>query len=77
MADSLLCNLCGRKIPPHAHYLVRIEVFADPSSVCYRCLIHLATAKPVMSTPPNQPAAGTGTVVESKGTKLGEVGSAK
>ncbi|MGA2498109.1 MAG: hypothetical protein ABSH20_10225 [Tepidisphaeraceae bacterium] len=31
MADAVLCNLCGRKIPPHAHYLVRIEVFADPS----------------------------------------------
>ena len=31
MADSLLCNICGRQIPPHAHYVVRIEVFADPS----------------------------------------------
>jgi hypothetical protein len=25
------CELCGRAIPPHAHYVVRIDVFADPS----------------------------------------------
>jgi hypothetical protein len=25
------CELCGRQIPPHAHYVVRIDVFADPS----------------------------------------------
>jgi hypothetical protein len=25
------CNLCGKPIAPHAHYIVRIEVFADPS----------------------------------------------
>ena len=30
MANSVLCDLCGRTIPPHAHYVVRIEVFADP-----------------------------------------------
>ena len=26
-----ICDLCGAAIPPHAHYVVRIEVFADPS----------------------------------------------
>ncbi len=25
------CELCGRAIPPHQHYVVRIDVFADPS----------------------------------------------
>jgi hypothetical protein len=25
------CNLCGKPIAPHAYYVVRIEVFADPS----------------------------------------------
>jgi len=25
------CELCGRGIPPHEHYVVRIDVFADPS----------------------------------------------
>src|SRR2546423_13912454 len=25
------CALCGRRIPPHEHYVVRIDVFADPS----------------------------------------------
>ena len=25
------CELCGRVIPPHQHYVVRIDVFADPS----------------------------------------------
>lgn len=31
MAKRLRCDLCNRLIPPHAHYLVKIEVFADPS----------------------------------------------
>jgi hypothetical protein len=31
MAESSSCQLCGREIPPHCHYVVRIEVFADPS----------------------------------------------
>jgi hypothetical protein len=25
------CDLCGVLIAPHAHYVVRIEVFADPT----------------------------------------------
>lgn len=25
------CDRCGRRIPPHAHYIVKIEVFADPT----------------------------------------------
>jgi len=31
MAGPVICDLCGRRIPPHAHYVVRIDVFADPS----------------------------------------------
>ena len=27
----ILCDRCGRAIPRHAHYRVRIEVVADPS----------------------------------------------
>jgi len=26
-----ICELCGRKIDAHNHYIVRIDVFADPS----------------------------------------------
>src|SRR2546423_1131991 len=26
-----LCDLCNRSLPPHGHYIVRIEVFADPA----------------------------------------------
>lgn len=26
-----ICDLCGRKLEPHNHYVVRIDVFADPS----------------------------------------------
>lgn len=26
-----LCDICGRRIPPHADYIVRVEVYADPS----------------------------------------------
>ena len=28
---AVRCELCGRPIAPHAHYIVRIDVFADPS----------------------------------------------
>jgi len=31
MGDSIVCDICGRATPPHAHYVVRIDVFADPS----------------------------------------------
>jgi hypothetical protein len=31
MAERVICELCGRVVPPHAHYLVKIEVFADPT----------------------------------------------
>jgi len=31
MGKVVHCDLCGRKIAPHAHYIVRIEVLADPS----------------------------------------------
>ena len=31
MGGESNCELCGRQIPPHAHYVVRIDVFADPS----------------------------------------------
>src|SRR4051812_30116369 len=31
MADRVTCELCGVSVPPHAHYIVRIDVFADPS----------------------------------------------
>jgi ribosomal protein L40E len=26
-----ICDRCGMTIPPHAHYVVKIEVYADPS----------------------------------------------
>jgi hypothetical protein len=25
------CDLCGKEIAPHGHYIVRVDVFADPS----------------------------------------------
>jgi hypothetical protein len=31
MAQPVLCDACGRTIPPHAGYVVRIDVFADPA----------------------------------------------
>jgi len=31
MPERVICEICGRVIPPHAHYVVKIEVFADPS----------------------------------------------
>jgi len=27
----MTCDLCGNIIAPHAHYIVRIDVFADPT----------------------------------------------
>jgi len=30
MKARVHCDLCDRMIPPHAHYIVRIDVFADP-----------------------------------------------
>jgi hypothetical protein len=29
--SSVTCDLCGRAIDPHGHYIVRIDVYADPS----------------------------------------------
>jgi hypothetical protein len=29
--DRVLCDICGVRVEPHAHYLVRIDIFADPS----------------------------------------------
>src|SRR5215207_6555357 len=26
----VMCDLCNRPVPPHGHYVVRIDVFADP-----------------------------------------------
>lgn len=31
MPQNVVCDMCGRPLPPHAHYVVRIDVFADPS----------------------------------------------
>jgi hypothetical protein len=31
MADRVRCDLCDRELAPHAQYIVRIDVFADPS----------------------------------------------
>jgi hypothetical protein len=31
MAQRFTCDLCGTVLPPHGHYIVRIDVFADPS----------------------------------------------
>jgi hypothetical protein len=31
MPHRVLCDLCNRAIPPGADYLVKIEVYADPS----------------------------------------------
>ena|SRR6059058_3410434 len=30
MAARVICDLCNRPVPPHGHYVVKIEVFADP-----------------------------------------------
>jgi hypothetical protein len=29
--ERVLCDICGVRVEPHAHYCVRIDVFADPS----------------------------------------------
>jgi hypothetical protein len=29
--DPQLCDLCGQAMRPHTHYVVRIDVFADPA----------------------------------------------
>jgi ribosomal protein L40E len=26
-----ICDRCGMTIPPHAHYIVKIEIYADPT----------------------------------------------
>ncbi len=31
MAHRVVCDLCGRAVPPGAHYVVKIDVYADPS----------------------------------------------
>jgi hypothetical protein len=31
MSQIVHCDLCGIAIPPNAHYIVRIDVFADPT----------------------------------------------
>src|SRR5215204_1045792 len=31
MSERTICDLCGHSIPPHAHYVVRMDIFADPS----------------------------------------------
>lgn len=31
MPDRVTCGLCGKLVPPHGHYIVRIDVFADPT----------------------------------------------
>jgi hypothetical protein len=30
-AQRVICEVCGTRVQPHAHYVVRIDVFADPS----------------------------------------------
>jgi hypothetical protein len=30
MSHRVLCDLCDRPVPSHGHYIVRIDVFADP-----------------------------------------------
>ncbi len=31
MPDRVICDICGDTVAPHAHYVVRIDVYADPS----------------------------------------------
>ena len=31
MVERVVCDVCGAVTPPHAHYIVRIDVYADPS----------------------------------------------
>ena len=30
-APRHICDICGTRVAPHGHYVVRIDVFADPS----------------------------------------------
>ena len=32
MADRVTCDLCDRRLPKHASYVVRIDVYADPTT---------------------------------------------
>jgi hypothetical protein len=32
MPDRVLCDLCDRGLPKHASYVVRIDVYADPTT---------------------------------------------
>jgi len=31
MTGRFICDRCGDSIPPHAHYVVKMEVYADPT----------------------------------------------
>jgi hypothetical protein len=31
MPGRFICDRCGMSIPPHAHYVVKLEVYADPT----------------------------------------------
>ena len=31
MPQRVLCDLCNRPVPPNGHYILKIEVFADPA----------------------------------------------
>jgi hypothetical protein len=31
MDQRVICDMCGRVVPPHGHYVVKMEVFADPA----------------------------------------------
>ncbi|CAN5669669.1 hypothetical protein BH09PLA1_BH09PLA1_29400 [soil metagenome] len=31
MFERVICDICGSSVAPHAHFVVRIDVFADPS----------------------------------------------
>lgn len=29
--QRVTCDICGRAVPPHGHYVVKVEVYADPA----------------------------------------------
>jgi hypothetical protein len=31
MTHVVICDMCGRRAAPHGHYVVKMEVYADPS----------------------------------------------
>ena len=31
MSERVICDICGHTVVPHAHSIVKIEVYADPS----------------------------------------------